>query len=254
MKYELGFHIPEDVILHSHRRGNLRCYILCVTFRPEVLPSSKRAKWKYIRHKFASTKAGIGNSVNWPAYVRAGGHELDWSDSLFLAPPQLLWITPPTSVKIKRWWRTVMSNMSYCWNNNYKLCPESSDTDLTSRLRQMWTVLGINVLNVRNAVFCNMTMANCCCKNQCFRGTYRIHFKAKDWVPLVRSEDAPNGGREREPLPVHRRRHISEDRILHVPKVFLTDQVSELDGQGLCLIFTRSCFQSSTIYHCQCET
>jgi hypothetical protein len=26
-KYELGFHIPEDDILHSHRRENLKSYI-----------------------------------------------------------------------------------------------------------------------------------------------------------------------------------------------------------------------------------
>jgi hypothetical protein len=25
--YELGFYIPEDDILHSHRRENLKCYI-----------------------------------------------------------------------------------------------------------------------------------------------------------------------------------------------------------------------------------
>jgi hypothetical protein len=27
MKYELGFYIPEDGILHSHRRDNLKSYI-----------------------------------------------------------------------------------------------------------------------------------------------------------------------------------------------------------------------------------
>jgi hypothetical protein len=27
VKYELGFHIPEDDILHSHRRKNLKSYI-----------------------------------------------------------------------------------------------------------------------------------------------------------------------------------------------------------------------------------
>jgi hypothetical protein len=27
VKYELGFYIPEDDILHSHRRGNLKSYI-----------------------------------------------------------------------------------------------------------------------------------------------------------------------------------------------------------------------------------
>jgi hypothetical protein len=29
VKYELGFYIPEDGILHSHRRENLRSYIFC---------------------------------------------------------------------------------------------------------------------------------------------------------------------------------------------------------------------------------
>jgi hypothetical protein len=27
VKYELGFHIPEDGILHSHRRENIKSYI-----------------------------------------------------------------------------------------------------------------------------------------------------------------------------------------------------------------------------------
>jgi hypothetical protein len=27
VRYELGFYIPEDGILHSHRRGNLKSYI-----------------------------------------------------------------------------------------------------------------------------------------------------------------------------------------------------------------------------------
>jgi hypothetical protein len=33
VKYELGFYIPEDGILHNHRRGNLksyRCYVISV--------------------------------------------------------------------------------------------------------------------------------------------------------------------------------------------------------------------------------
>jgi hypothetical protein len=28
VKYELGFYIPEDDILHSHRRENLKSYIM----------------------------------------------------------------------------------------------------------------------------------------------------------------------------------------------------------------------------------
>jgi hypothetical protein len=36
VKYEMGFYIPEDGILHSHRRGNLKSYTIsfpvCVSF------------------------------------------------------------------------------------------------------------------------------------------------------------------------------------------------------------------------------
>jgi hypothetical protein len=35
VKYELGFYIPEDDILHSHRRGNLRSYIAEMKFARE---------------------------------------------------------------------------------------------------------------------------------------------------------------------------------------------------------------------------
>jgi hypothetical protein len=31
VKYELGFYIPEDAILHSHRRVNLKSYIVEAT-------------------------------------------------------------------------------------------------------------------------------------------------------------------------------------------------------------------------------
>jgi hypothetical protein len=30
VKYELGFYIPEDDILHSHRRENLKSYLVLV--------------------------------------------------------------------------------------------------------------------------------------------------------------------------------------------------------------------------------
>jgi hypothetical protein len=36
VKYELGFCIPEGDILHSHRRENLKSYILIADFRPEI--------------------------------------------------------------------------------------------------------------------------------------------------------------------------------------------------------------------------
>jgi hypothetical protein len=40
VKYEQGFYIPEDDILHSHRRGNLKSYIYArsqLSQTPEVL-------------------------------------------------------------------------------------------------------------------------------------------------------------------------------------------------------------------------
>jgi hypothetical protein len=35
VKYELGFYIPEDDILHSHRRENLKSYITSTSLPPE---------------------------------------------------------------------------------------------------------------------------------------------------------------------------------------------------------------------------
>jgi hypothetical protein len=32
VKYELGFYIPEDVILHSCRRENLRSYVVMASY------------------------------------------------------------------------------------------------------------------------------------------------------------------------------------------------------------------------------
>jgi hypothetical protein len=37
VKYELGFYIPDDVILHSHRRENLKSYILSEDLFSEAL-------------------------------------------------------------------------------------------------------------------------------------------------------------------------------------------------------------------------
>jgi hypothetical protein len=36
VKYELGFYIPEDAILHSHSRGNLKSYIILKGFNDEI--------------------------------------------------------------------------------------------------------------------------------------------------------------------------------------------------------------------------
>jgi hypothetical protein len=35
VKYEPGFYIPEDGILHSHRGGNLKSYLQCL-LTPEI--------------------------------------------------------------------------------------------------------------------------------------------------------------------------------------------------------------------------
>jgi hypothetical protein len=37
MRYELGFYIPEDGILHSHRRENLKCYIRSIARKVMLL-------------------------------------------------------------------------------------------------------------------------------------------------------------------------------------------------------------------------
>jgi hypothetical protein len=43
VRYELGFYIPEDGILHSHRRENLKSYIALPNWAPQrrrnVLPA-----------------------------------------------------------------------------------------------------------------------------------------------------------------------------------------------------------------------
>jgi hypothetical protein len=43
VRYELGFYMPEDDILHSHRRENLKPY----TFWDEYTTSTFRSKWEY---------------------------------------------------------------------------------------------------------------------------------------------------------------------------------------------------------------
>jgi hypothetical protein len=37
VKYEMGFYIPEEDILHSHSRGNLKSYILNKNFGQRIL-------------------------------------------------------------------------------------------------------------------------------------------------------------------------------------------------------------------------
>jgi hypothetical protein len=39
VRYELGFYIPEDDILHSHRRKDLKSYITVSIFRVNILAS-----------------------------------------------------------------------------------------------------------------------------------------------------------------------------------------------------------------------
>jgi hypothetical protein len=38
VKYELGFYIPEDDILHSHRRENLKSYVALTGWRRNLSP------------------------------------------------------------------------------------------------------------------------------------------------------------------------------------------------------------------------
>jgi hypothetical protein len=62
MKYEKGFYIPEDTILHNHRRENLKSYIdsevfsltLRLRFTPQgsswylfLLEAESWSKWRY---------------------------------------------------------------------------------------------------------------------------------------------------------------------------------------------------------------
>jgi hypothetical protein len=39
VKYKLGFYIPEDDILHSHRRENLKSYILNLSYFLHLFPN-----------------------------------------------------------------------------------------------------------------------------------------------------------------------------------------------------------------------
>jgi hypothetical protein len=40
VKYELGFYIPEDDILHSHCRENLRSYLISLVFNDSKMTGS----------------------------------------------------------------------------------------------------------------------------------------------------------------------------------------------------------------------
>jgi phage pi2 protein 07 len=47
VKYELGFYIPEDDILHSHYRENLKSYIALTGWTMKTM--KKREKWVVVR-------------------------------------------------------------------------------------------------------------------------------------------------------------------------------------------------------------
>jgi hypothetical protein len=55
MKYELGFYIPEDGILHIHRRGNLKPYIALtgLTLQPRRIVSPVKYELGFISQKTA---------------------------------------------------------------------------------------------------------------------------------------------------------------------------------------------------------
>jgi hypothetical protein len=44
VKYELGFYIPEDGILHSHRREKLKSYMSLCVYSLCVVPSTGRKR------------------------------------------------------------------------------------------------------------------------------------------------------------------------------------------------------------------
>jgi hypothetical protein len=48
VRYELGFYIPEDGILHSHRRENLKSYIFSEDIGCPDLGSSVEPPWNRI--------------------------------------------------------------------------------------------------------------------------------------------------------------------------------------------------------------
>jgi hypothetical protein len=53
VKYKLAFYIPEDDILHSHSRENLKSYIISFCL------ISSRERWNYVKPKLFSVKSTI---------------------------------------------------------------------------------------------------------------------------------------------------------------------------------------------------
>jgi hypothetical protein len=47
MWYELAFHIPEDGILHSHRRENFKSYVALTGSVDDILHSRRRENLKF---------------------------------------------------------------------------------------------------------------------------------------------------------------------------------------------------------------
>jgi hypothetical protein len=74
VKYELSFYIPEDAILHSYRRENLKCYIsVTVLLKRQVNPNMRLHPRQYIISVIATTREvffemlpphRINNSIN----------------------------------------------------------------------------------------------------------------------------------------------------------------------------------------------
>jgi hypothetical protein len=60
VKYELGFYNPEDDILHSHRRGNLKCYNVFESLTiSSKSPEGNRSRFLLPSVIFASTRARL---------------------------------------------------------------------------------------------------------------------------------------------------------------------------------------------------
>jgi hypothetical protein len=81
VKYELDFYIPEDAILHSHRRGHLKSYTLYLPYdirstrlihmQPTILPAT-------------CARIAHTSEEELPFYLYANSYTVIWNISVFL--------------------------------------------------------------------------------------------------------------------------------------------------------------------------
>jgi hypothetical protein len=78
VRYELGFHIPKDDILHSHCRGNLKSYVLAVIayFSAPLLVNGRLFPWgtsvELSLYKAMEAHKTVGSEVAVRSALRAG--------------------------------------------------------------------------------------------------------------------------------------------------------------------------------------